>query len=182
MSVDIQVFLHESALPTRQQWQSAIQAAGHNFVFDDFSPAEQTGFLPTRLDNIECGFEYSFNLVDDDEFEDLISVIGDRRQVATFTWHSNMLEMRAAQIAASVLADISRGLFYDPQSGNYAEGSAAYSLMADEREAERERKLAEAERKWEKVTERRCPECDARCPEYRGSCWVCGFSIGKLPA
>lgn len=182
MSVDLYVFLRERELPTDEEWQRAIQAAGHDLVFDSFSSREHTGFLPARLAGELSGFEYSFNPIDANEVEKLKAIIADRSHVVTFTLHGNMLELRAAEIAASVLTDLANGVYFDPQSGSHAEGKADYSLLADERNAERERMLAEAERKWAKVTERRCPECNAPCPEYRGSCWVCGFAIGKLPA
>lgn len=182
MSVHFCVYLRESVLPSHEQWQSAIRNAGHDLVLDDFSPTEHTGFLPTQLAGEECGFEYSFDPIVDDEVEDLRSVIGDRTHVVTFTWHSSELDMRAAEIAASSLTDVANGIFFDPQSGAHAEGNAVHSLLAEERESERSRKLAEAERKWAKVTERRCPKCNARCPEYRGSCWVCGFAVGRLPS
>jgi hypothetical protein len=182
MSVHLCVFLCESDLPTQEQWQRAVRNAGHDLVFDDFSPREHAGFLPVQSAGEECGFEYSFNSIDDHDVEEMLAVIGNRTHAVTFTWHSSMQDLHAAQIAASVLTDMANGVFFDPQSGTHAEGKAVYLLLANERNAERERKLAEAERKWAKVTERRCPECNARCPEYRGSCWVCGFAVGKLPA
>lgn len=181
MSVELCVFLRETDLPTQEQWQQAILNAGNDLVFDSFSTREHVGFLPIQLAGEECGFEYSFDVVDQDEAEEVLAVIGDRTHVVTFRWQSSMLDLRAAEIAASALTELSNGIFFDPQSGSHAEGKAVHELLASERNAERERKLAEAERKWAKVTERRCPECSARCPEYRGSCWVCGFAVGRLP-
>ncbi|HEY3391140.1 MAG TPA: hypothetical protein VGK58_00420 [Lacipirellulaceae bacterium] len=182
MSVQLCVYLHESDLPSQEQWQHAVLNAGHDLIFDSFSPREHTGFLPMKLTGEECGFEYSFDPIDQDEVEEVLAVIGDRTHVVKFTWHSSMLDLRAAEIAASTLADLSNGIFFDPQSGSHAEGNAVHTLLAAERDSERERKLAEAEGKWANVTERRCPECNARCPEYRSSCWVCGFAVGRLPA
>ena len=182
MSVQLCVFLREFDLPSREEWQQSILKAGHDLILDSFSPREHTGFLPMQLSGEECGFEYSFDPVDNDEAEEILTVIGGRTHVVTFRWHSNLLDLRAAEIAASTLTDLTNGVFFDPQSGSHAEGSAVYALLEDEKNAERERKLAEAERKWSKVTERRCSICNARCPEYRGSCWVCGFAMGRVPA
>jgi hypothetical protein len=182
MSVHVCVFLRESELPTQEQWQRAVREAGHDLVFDSFSPREHTGFLPMQLAGEECGFEYSLNAIDKDEVEEVLAIVGDRTHIAEFTSHSSMQDLRAAEIAASALTKIANGIFYDPHSGSHAKGEAVHSLLADWRNAERERKIAEAERKWAKVTERRCPECSARCPEYRGSCWVCGFAVGRVSA
>lgn len=180
MSVQLCVFLHESDLPTHEQWQRAVQGAGHDLTLDSFSPREHIGFLPMRLGGEECGFEYSFEPVDPNEAEEVVAVIGNRSHVVTLTWQSSMLDLRAAEIAASTLTELCNGIFFDPQSGSHAEGKAVHSLLERERNAEIQRKLAEAERKWAKVTERRCPECHARCPEYWGSCWVCDYAIGRV--
>lgn len=177
MSIQLCVFLRESELPTQEQWQRAVLNAGHDLIFDSFSPREQVGFLPTQLDGEECGFEYSFTTIEDKEVEELLSIIGNRTHVVTFTLHSSMQELRAAEIAASTLTALVDGVYFDPQSGLHADGRSVHSLLENERNAERERKLAEAERKWGKVTERRCPECNARCPEYRGNCW---FAVSTL--
>jgi hypothetical protein len=182
MSVHLCVFLHESKLPTHEQWQSAVHGAGHDLVFDSFSPRQHTGFLPMLLAGEECGFEYSFNALDPNEIQEMRDIVGDRTHVVEFTWHSSMQDMRAAEIAASALTSVANGVFYDPQSGLHAEGRAVFSLLVAEQNAERERKIAQAERKWANVTERRCPECNAPCPEYRENCWVCGFAVGRLPA
>jgi hypothetical protein len=180
MSVHLWVFLRESELPTQEQWQRVVQEAGHDLVFDSFLPREHTGFLPIRLAGKQCGFEYSFKPVHE-EVDEVPPFVGDRTHVVEFNWHGDMQGLRATEIAACALTELANGIFYDPQSGSHAEGKAVYSLLAVERNAEVERKLAEAERKWAKVTERRCPGCNARCPEYRGSCWVCGFAVGKAP-
>jgi hypothetical protein len=179
MSVHLYVFLRDSDLPTQEEWQRAVQDAGHDLFFDSFSPKEHAGFLPMQLDGEECGFEYSFRSIEEGEGEEVD--LGDRSHVVELSWHSSILDLRAVEIAASTLTELCNGIFLDPQSGAHAEGKAVHGLVTVQRSAEQDRKLAEAERKWAKVTERRCPECNARCPEYRGSCWVCGFEIGRAP-
>jgi hypothetical protein len=141
---------------------------------------EQVGFIPAKLDGQECGFEYSFSPIADGEFDELREVIGGRTHVASFVWHSSLVDGTAGNIAAATLADIANGVFFDPQSGTHAVGKDAYSMMEDLVRSDREWKHAAAEQKWAKVTERRCPECNARCPEYRGSCWVCGHHVGRV--
>lgn len=182
MSVQLCVFLHESVMPTCEQWQCAVRDAGHDLTFGSFSPREHERFVPMQLAGETCGFEYSFDQIEPSEVEDVADMVGDRSYVAIFTCHSSMLDYRAAEIAAATLTELCSGVYFDPQSGSHAEGKDVHALLSSERSAEMERKLAEADRKWAKVTERRCPKCNARCPEYRGSCWVCGYAIGKCSA
>lgn len=180
MSVELCVFLEEPALPTHAEWRHAIVRSGRNLSFDAFSLVEQVGFVPAKLDGQECGFEYFFSPIADGEFDELCEAIGARTHVASFAWHSSLIEGTAANIAAATLADIANGVFFDPQSGTHAVGKDAYSMMEDLVKSDREWKHAAAEQKWAKVTERRCPECNARCPEYRGNCWVCGHHVGRV--
>jgi hydroxypyruvate isomerase len=133
-----------------------------------------------RLGGEECGFEYLFSEVVAEEIEDIASIVGGRGRVAEFIWHSNELDGFAAEIAAAFLANISDGILFDPQSGDWAQGRDAYALIESWRADERQQRVDEAEKKWSAVTERRCPECDSRCPEYRAKCWVCGHELGRL--
>src|SRR5262245_56213999 len=128
MSVHLCVFLCESELPTQEQWQRAVQGAGHDLVFDSFSPREHTGFLPLRIAREQCGFEYLFRPMGKEEVEEVLSLVGDRTHVVEFTWHGGVPDLRAAEIAASALAELANGIFYDPQSGSHAQGRAVYSL------------------------------------------------------
>src|SRR5438045_1104297 len=125
MSVHLCVFLRESELPTQEQWQRVVQEAGHDLVLDSFSPREHTGFLPLRLAGEPSGFEYLFRPIDEDEFEEVLPVVDDRTHVVEFTLHGGMQrDLRAAEIAASALTELSNGIFYDPQSGSHAQGRA----------------------------------------------------------
>jgi hypothetical protein len=180
MSVELNVYLYDAALPTCDDWQRAISERGHDFVFDPFSSRDHVGFVPIRLNGDKCGFEYFFAPIEEASEEDDLKAIGDRTHVAQFILHGSELDLRAAEIAASVLASIANGVFFDPQSGSFAEGGSVFDLLLKQHDTERDRRRAEAERKWSRVTDRLCPECNARCPEYRGKCWVCGFAIGRV--
>jgi hypothetical protein len=179
MSVELCVFLKKDRIPTYEEWQKAILCADRPLTLESFSPVDHSGFVPTVLDGQECGFEYFFTPIAEDEFNELATVTEDRNYLASFVWHSSMVDGTAANIAAAALADIADGVFFDPQSGAYAIGKDAYSLREDLVASDRDGKLAAAEKKWADATERRCPKCNAPCPEYRAKCWVCGHHLGR---
>jgi hypothetical protein len=179
MSVQLSVYLGDDRVPTFENWQSAVRDAGHDLIIDEFSPRDHLGFVPMRLNGQECGFEYFFSEVVAEEIEDIAATVGDRDRLAEFVWHSSEHDGRAAEIAAAVLASISDGIFFDPQSGDWARGPDAFGLVERWHADERLRRAEAAERKWATVTERRCPKCGSRCPEYRAKCWVCGHELGR---
>jgi hypothetical protein len=183
MSVDLMVFLKREKLPTRDDWQQAIDAEGLDLKLDEADTTTHTGFWPAMLNGKECGFEYSFGIEEpadeDEEPDELFEAIGDRAYLATFTIHASVDELQAASIAAAVLAKTADGVFFDPQSGEFAIGNGAFQLLKDQERRERERKMEVATKKWAKTTQRRCPKCSAPCPEYRPTCSVCGYEIGR---
>lgn len=172
-------------MPSREQWQREITAREFDLVLDEFSTREHVGMVPVRLVGKEEGFEYYFDPVDggdpaEERDDELARTVGTRNHVVTFKWFGSDQDGRAAEIAATVLASIADGVFYDPQDGLFAVGDKAFELVEAQRLTERERKLALSETKWANVTERRCPNCGARCPEYRAHCWVCEIAIGRV--
>mgnify|MGYP001426066465 CR=1 FL=1 len=180
MSVELCVFVHGNAMPSCDEWQSAIRLAGHDLVFEPFSTIEHFGFLPMTLSGESWGFEYFYGPIDHEwNNEQLRGALEDRSHIATFTFHGSELDLRASEIASSVLAELTDGIYLDPQSGSYARGSAAIEMLANEREPARKQKIEQAEAKWSTVTKRRCPQCTALCPEYRKSCWVCSYELGR---
>jgi hypothetical protein len=209
MSVDLMVFLKRDKLPTRKSWQQAIDSEGLDLKLDDIDTISHTGFWPAKLNGKECGFEYIFDEAEPmnrdeplsapsrgwwarlfgtvespaqeepDETDQLQGVMGDRDFAATFTIHASNDELQAASIAAAVLAKTTDGVFFDPQSGEFAIGAGAFQLLQDQERRERERKMELAVKKWATTTQRRCPTCGAPCPEYRPTCSVCGYEIGR---
>jgi hypothetical protein len=177
MSVDLCVFLRNESLPTHSQWQAAINEKRLNLVLDDFSSREHTGFLPCRLNGVQCGFEYYFAGLEG-AYEDIKTKIGDRDRVVTLVLHGSMDDLKAAMLTAAVLTELCDGVFYDPQGPEFLIGDGVFKLIQRDEDAERERirRLAE---KDAAITDRRCPKCGAPCPKYRKTCQVCRFEIGR---
>lgn len=179
MSVEVIVYLRDADLPTRDAWQRSIDEAGISLRLDEFSPREHTGFLPAALDGQDAGFEYYFEPVEPSESEEIGEEIADRDCMASFVWHSSEIEGRSAMLAAAVLTKLADGVFYDPQSGEFARGDDVFRLLEEEEQSERERLMQLAETKWGQTTTRRCPQCNAPCPEYKAKCAVCDYAIGR---
>ena len=138
-----------------------------------------TGFLPTKLEGQDCGFEYFFQPVEPGETEEVLAEISDRDRSVSFVWHSSENDGRAAMLAATVLTEFVDGVFFDSQSGRFARGKGVFSLLEEEIRSEWDRKMRLAEQKWGQTTTRRCPKCNAPCPEYRNKCAVCDFVVGQ---
>ena len=170
MSVHLCVYLLGERLPTRDAWQAAIDAAGVPLTLEECDTRILNGFLPCRLDGLECGFEYYFQALEQQEdTRDL----GDCDRMITFILHGQMTDWKAAMYAAAALTEVSGGTYYDPQGDVMATGRGVYALMREDEERARERGRLAAERDAA-ITNSRCPHCDAPCPSYRKTCKACG--------
>jgi hypothetical protein len=178
MSVDLCVFLRDERLPTYDQLQSAIDAAGVDLQLEPFSTREHSGLVPARLRGMACGFEYYFHPVEE-EPEEVRREFGDRNRVVTFVLHGGPPEeLQSAILCAAVLTRLADGAFLDPQSGEFARGDGVLELFRQYEEERRERGKRATE-KDAAITSRRCPQCGSPCPEYRKTCKACGFEVGR---
>jgi hypothetical protein len=114
-----------------------------------------------------------------DQEDELQQVLADRDYAVTFTTHASDDEAEAASLAGVVLAKIADGVFFDPQSGDWAVGEGAFRLLEDQESERRERLMEVAIKKWSRFTKSRCPKCNAPCPEFRPKCYVCDYEIGR---
>ena len=143
---------------------------------DEFDTRDLDGFLPCRLDGTECGFEYSFHALEDQD-EEIRDRIGESDRVVTLTLHGGeMNDFKAAMYAAAALTEVSRGTYYDPQGDVTATGKGVYEVIRQDEERERERGRIAAE-KDASFTNNRCPHCGAPCPSYRKTCKACGKAV-----
>ena len=185
MSVELFVYLRNDCVPSQLEWQAGIHTAGLKLILDEFSPCDHAGFLPCRLNGGQCGFEYYLGAVADlvkdlesEDIERLRKQIGERDRVVTLRLHGGRMDdLMAAMYAAAVLAELSDGVFEDPQSGEFATGRGVFELLRRNEDSERERGRRAAE-KDAAVTDRRCPHCNAPCPSYRKTCKACGHTVG----
>jgi len=132
MSVDLSVFLDRARLPTLAAWAKAISDAGIAFDFPVAADlAKQTGFLPALLGEEESGFEFSISELSELVDADLADLVDEVRSLtpnasleANFVCHG-MQECLTATAAAAVLAEMTGGVFHDPQSGEFLDGREA---------------------------------------------------------
>ena len=104
MSSEQYAFIHKNAVPTREEWQSAIDAAGFDLQLDpELRPFEDSGFSPCRLFGSGTGFEIYYD--GSRETIDEFSEISDGRDFCiSFRWGASFAEGAAAMIASYVLA------------------------------------------------------------------------------
>jgi hypothetical protein len=117
-------FLRSSQVPTRNQWQEAIDRLGFGFMLDPtLEPRSNVGYVPCHLDGNETGVEMSFD--DSAKFIAKFSAIaGDRDCCISFRWGGSIEECACAMIASLALAsDFDAIVSY--------EGEPPYSSLAD---------------------------------------------------
>ena len=132
MSVDLYVYLRDAEIPTREQWQEAIDEAGIDLVLDkEFSVREhEGGFVPVLMGEEETGFEFYLDSLDESYIPDEPNAaqrLADRGCVAAFRL-SDLQEWVAAMYAAAVLTQLANGLLCDAQIGELVDGARAMEM------------------------------------------------------
>ena len=121
MSTDIQVFLQDSRVPTADDWNAAIKTEGFDLVLDPFDLRADDGYRPAFLKGEESGFEWYLSKVATMEempgfpFK---AFIGDCDLKAQLCFTSYANEEVASAIAGAVLAKLSGGYYWDPETDN----------------------------------------------------------------
>ena len=97
-------FLKTNRVPTRNEWQQAIDRSGFDLTLDTgLDPRGNVGFVPCTLNGAASGVEMYF--YDSAEFmREFEAVAGDRDCCVSFRWGGSMLECACAMIASFVLA------------------------------------------------------------------------------
>jgi hypothetical protein len=128
MSVDLSVFLDRTRLPTLTAWADALAKAGFALSFPVTVDLEKhSGYLPVLLGEEESGFEFFISKLDErdaDLFEEVQSMVPKASLEVNLVCHG-MQECLTATAAAAVLAELTGGLFSDPQSGEFLQGQEA---------------------------------------------------------
>ena len=97
-------FLQKSAVPTRDQWQAAIEACGFDFQLDpELKPFEDSGFLPCKLSGRDAGFEIYYD-GSPELLNDFADVAQGRDFCISFRWGGSMVECASVMIASYALA------------------------------------------------------------------------------
>jgi hypothetical protein len=127
MSFDLSVYLECSRLPTIEEWAAAISREGFPLTFpESVDLPSHTGYLPAVLKDVETGFELLVRVLDPSE--ELPEMPGNQTLPADadvyFCCHG-IDECLAASIAAAVLANMTDGMYDDPQRGEAFSGREA---------------------------------------------------------
>jgi hypothetical protein len=100
-------FIDKSRVPSREEWQNAINQAGFDFELDpELKPFEDSGFLPCKLFGLEAGFEIYYEEASRviEAPDELKALAGDRDYSISFRWGGSMIECASAMIASYALA------------------------------------------------------------------------------
>ena len=123
MSVELNLFLEQTALPTQQQWQDSIASAGFPIVLSqDFSPQADSGHWPVQYTGAgaegNSGFEYYLDGKSEfDSFDQsVLSAAPTADAVITFRTGGDIVELACGLYAAAALMKIAGALLWDPQS------------------------------------------------------------------
>ncbi len=139
MSVTIEVYLHADRLPTVKAWQEQIRREGFALdLEDDGSPLQGlSGCLPCTFNGAETGFELYLDRAEEELDTALSQAVADRQTVATFAFTGDRNALRAASVAAGVLAQMCDGVLYDPQADEVVMGTdAVANARAEVRQSE----------------------------------------------
>lgn len=173
MSVSQYVFLHAGDLPSRLKWQSQLDAASLGLTLEDFDPATQAGYVPAMLSGAATGFELYSGAAS--ELGDLaFDQLAGRDLFLEFVTHSDLTELKAAQLAAASLVMLADGIYYD--GSEFRRINDVFELVREAEAAETAWKRQRAEKDAAISTEN-CPHCGAPCPSYRKTCKACGKPV-----
>ena len=133
MSVDLYVYLRDADIPTRAEWQQAIDEAGIDLVLDEeFSVREhEGGYILAQMGEEETGFEFDFESKEGSYVPsgpDAEEKIAAYDRVAAFRFGGDLQECVAAMYAAAILTQLTNGLFCDAQIGELVDGARAMEM------------------------------------------------------
>ncbi len=101
MSVEMYAFLNQSDLPSRNEWQAAIDSLGLPVVLDEqINPRDTIGYSPCALRGGNAGFEYSVERAKDLGPPDSARHFD---SAAVFRWSGDLAECASAMAAAAAL-------------------------------------------------------------------------------
>jgi hypothetical protein len=180
MSVYLDVFLDRSKLPDFGEWAREISREGFPLTFPErVNIAKHIGYLPALLGNEECGFEFSLSDIDEpDGLPDEVRALRPTtNSVAQFRFHE-ACECHAATAAAAVLANLTDGVFFDPQGGMCLDGQEAIVQARTDLEAAAKKDVEDvairgklSPRQWAQAFEQTLQRVN---PAYRLSKDYCG--------
>lgn len=117
MSVELHIFMQDSRVPNRDEWQHAIECLSFSTVLDlPLDLRRDTGFTPTTYKGQSTGFELYLEPTADvlSGYSHIESKVAGRDKCATFRLGSSFTECAAALSAAAALVKLTDGVYYYP--------------------------------------------------------------------
>lgn len=117
MAVELHIFMQDSRVPNREDWQHAIEELGFPTILDSsLNLRRDTGFAPTSYRGQPTGFELCLEPTADvlSSYAHMESKVAGRDRCATFRWGNDLTECAAALSAAAALTKLTDGVYFDP--------------------------------------------------------------------
>lgn len=117
MSLEQYAFINKTKVPSREQWQEAIDRSGYRLILDpELKPFEDSGFVPCKLNEQESGFEIYYEEIGEylHAFPHLREEIGKRNYTISFRWGADMAECACVLIASLALTNSFEAVIYYP--------------------------------------------------------------------
>jgi hypothetical protein len=135
MSMELHVFVDDSRVPTREQWQQAIADAGFPAVlYSELHLRRDSGFSPTTYNQQNSGFELYFDDAASylEAYPHIAEQVGSRGKCVSFRWGDDLVEAAAAISCAAALTRVTDGLYFDPECDRIlAADSAVEGVLPD---------------------------------------------------
>lgn len=129
MSLDLFITGNAETFPSARDWAAAIKLEGFNVeLHQTFDTRQSSGFLPCP--NAECGFEYSFGPLSEDDLEgfeiepNLKSEILKHDSIAGLHYTTDC-DFEIVKVASAVLANMIGGFVLEAESGAIMTSSQA---------------------------------------------------------
>lgn len=134
MSVEVYVLFDGSRLPTRDEWQRQLDEADLRVRLDSgFEPQQARGFQPMTFKEHSAGCEFYLDEVDREVCPpSLAEYLVSRRTLASFRWGGDLDEMATGLAVAASLADLTDGIYLDPQDETILDGHGAIAMALSE--------------------------------------------------
>ena len=136
MSATLYVSCKKASLPTRDQWQAAIKAAGFDLEIKPFEWRTQSGFMPVKYKKSPTGFEVMVEDAKPVAKQLGITLPVENDVVVSFVFGSDPEECDAATCASAALAQCVGGAYFDEYSDDLLDGETAVSIAHDSLQAD----------------------------------------------
>jgi len=135
MSIELHVFISDSRVPTRDEWQRQIEQLAFPTVLDTtLDVRHDTGFSPTIFEGRSTGFEFFLEPAADvlASYEHIAAKVDGRDLCATFRWGGDLAECGAAISAAAALTKMADGVYFYPDDDVLYSGDEAVNATIKE--------------------------------------------------